>query len=129
VAALIDDYGEARRGAGLAGPRVIYEIWASDATGTWTIMAVRPDGLACLIATGRHWFAAIPTMPGSHTGLQIPGGGGTPSSDTRPGVPPRSVLLPDRRGGGSSLSRGPVSARALRPDPDRVRPILSGKSR
>ena len=55
VAKLGDKYGEVRRGGGLAGPTAIYEIWASEATGTWTILKTTPDGFACIMAVGEGW--------------------------------------------------------------------------
>ncbi len=55
VAKLGDKYGEVRRGGGLAGPTAIYEIWASEATGSWTILKTTPDGLACVMAVGEGW--------------------------------------------------------------------------
>lgn len=48
-------YGETRRGGGLAGQRAIFEIWASEATGTWTILKTTPNGLTCLMAVGDSW--------------------------------------------------------------------------
>jgi len=55
VAKLGDKYGEVRRGGGLAGPTAIFEIWASEATGTWTILKTTPDGLTCVMAVGDGW--------------------------------------------------------------------------
>ena len=55
VAALGEKYGEIRRGGGLAGPTAIFEIWASEATGTWTILKISPDGMACIMAAGDVW--------------------------------------------------------------------------
>jgi hypothetical protein len=48
-------YGEARKGAGLAGRTALFEIWASDVTGSWTILKTAPNGTACLIAAGENW--------------------------------------------------------------------------
>jgi hypothetical protein len=48
-------YGEARRGAGLAGQAAMFEIWASNATGTWTILKTAPNGITCVIAVGENW--------------------------------------------------------------------------
>ncbi len=49
-------YGEVRRGGGLAGPTVIFEIWASDnPPHTWTILKTTPNGLTCLMAAGESW--------------------------------------------------------------------------
>ncbi len=55
VATLGEKYGEIRRGGGLAGPTAIFEIWASEATGTWTILKTSPDGMACVMAAGDVW--------------------------------------------------------------------------
>ncbi len=55
VAKLGDKYGEVRRGGGLAGPTAIFEIWASEATGTWTILKTTPNGLTCVMAVGDGW--------------------------------------------------------------------------
>ena len=55
VATLGKKYGEIRRGGGLAGPTAIFEIWASEATGTWTILMTSPDGMACVMAAGDVW--------------------------------------------------------------------------
>ncbi len=55
VAKLGEKYGEVRRGGGLAGPTAIFEIWASDVTGSWTILKTTPNGLTCIMAVGDGW--------------------------------------------------------------------------
>ena len=55
VEKLGEKYGEVRRGGGLAGPTTIFEIWASDVTGTWTILKTTPNGLTCILAVGDGW--------------------------------------------------------------------------
>ncbi len=56
VAKLGEKYGEIRRGGGgLAGSTAIFEIWASEATGTWTILKTSPDGMTCIMAVGDGW--------------------------------------------------------------------------
>ncbi len=67
VAALGEKYGEVRRGGGLAGPTAIFEIWASEATGTWTILKTTPNGLTCVMAVGDGWQddTGEPTPAGS----------------------------------------------------------------
>ncbi len=55
VAKLGDKYGEVRRGGGLTGSTAIFEIWASEATGTWTILKTTPNGMACIMAVGDDW--------------------------------------------------------------------------
>ncbi len=48
-------YGETRRGVGLAGSTAIVEIWASEATGSWTITQTTPNGITCIVAVGDSW--------------------------------------------------------------------------
>ena len=55
-------YGEARKGAGLAGRTALFEIWASDVTGSWTILKTTPNGIACLIAAGENWHDDRPVF-------------------------------------------------------------------
>ncbi len=57
VEKLGEKYGEVRRGGGLAGPTAIFEIWASEATGTWTILKTTPNGLTCVMAVGDGWLS------------------------------------------------------------------------
>ncbi len=62
VAKLGDKYGEIRHGGGLAGPTAIFEIWASEATGTWTILKTMPDGSSCIMAVGDGWHDDLPVF-------------------------------------------------------------------
>ncbi len=55
VETLGEKYGETRRGGGLAGPTTIFELWTSEATGTWTILKTYPNGVACVVAVGDGW--------------------------------------------------------------------------
>ena len=55
IAKLGDKYGEVRRGGGLTGSTAIFEVWASESTGTWTILKTTPDGLSCVMAVGEGW--------------------------------------------------------------------------
>jgi hypothetical protein len=55
VAKLGEKYGEVRRGGGVAGATAIFEVWASDTTGTWTILKTSPNGQACVMAVGEGW--------------------------------------------------------------------------
>ena len=64
VSQLGDRYGEVRKGAGLAGPTAIIEVWASDASGTWTIMETTADGLTCVLAAGDNWIDDLPVFVG-----------------------------------------------------------------
>ncbi len=56
IAQLQKKYGETRRGAGLQNRGAVTEVFASAATGTWTIIVTRPDGVACAVAAGEAWL-------------------------------------------------------------------------
>ncbi len=56
VEVLSTSYGEIRKGAGLSG-RALFEVWASDVTGGWTILRTFPNGRACIVALGQNWQA------------------------------------------------------------------------
>ena len=51
---LSDQYKEDPVGMGLAQPGQVLEVFASPG-GTWTMVMTRPDGKACLIASGNNW--------------------------------------------------------------------------
>ena len=61
-------YGETRRGAGLAGSQAMVELFASDATGTWTMTVTLPDGRMCLVASGTDWQPLDEVLP---SGLRL----------------------------------------------------------
>ena len=62
VERLARDYGESRQSIGLVGGRQVLEVFASEETGSWTILLTAPDGIACLVATGElfHRFDSVP---------------------------------------------------------------------
>ena len=55
VKRLNETYGETRKGYGLQNAQLIVELYASDETGTWTLIATRPDGVSCAMAVGKAW--------------------------------------------------------------------------
>jgi hypothetical protein len=55
VARLAEQYGETLQSVGMNNDNAVLEIYASEDTGTWTILVTRPDGVACLIAAGEMW--------------------------------------------------------------------------
>ncbi len=57
VKLLADRYGETRRGIGLSGEDAVMEVFASAATGTWTITVSDPRGTTCMIASGEGFEA------------------------------------------------------------------------
>lgn len=55
-ASLVDWYGETP----VAEPSQEGEqMWASDRTGTWTMVRLLADGNACVVAQGENWMAGI----------------------------------------------------------------------
>lgn len=56
-------YGETRQSMGLGRNNGVVEVYASDETGTWTILLSRPDGLACLVAAGEYFETLDETLP------------------------------------------------------------------
>jgi hypothetical protein len=55
VQRLEERYGETLQSLGLHQDDGVLEVYASDATGTWTILITRTDGVACLVAAGQMW--------------------------------------------------------------------------
>jgi hypothetical protein len=55
VSRLEERYGETLQSMGLNQNSTVLEVYASEETGTWTILVSRADGTACLIAAGQMW--------------------------------------------------------------------------
>lgn len=55
VAHLNEKFSETRQGMGLAANSTVMEVFASEATGTWTITVTTPQGITCLIASGQSY--------------------------------------------------------------------------
>ena len=68
VEQLSGTHRETRKGSGLAGQSVLFELWASDATGSWTILKTSPNGMACIMAVGEGWQGDKPVF--TPAGLQ-----------------------------------------------------------
>ncbi|MEX0282538.1 MAG: hypothetical protein AB3N13_15250 [Arenibacterium sp.] len=52
---LSNNYGETRRSIGLDARGGLLEIFASDASGSWTVTLTSPAGVTCLIASGQSF--------------------------------------------------------------------------
>jgi hypothetical protein len=64
VERLAERYGETLVSMGMHANSGVVEVYASEATGTWTILVTTPDGTACLIAAGEMWESdAAPLTP------------------------------------------------------------------
>lgn len=60
VKRLKDQFHEVPVATGMAGPRLVIQLFVSP-SGTFTIMSVRPDGVACIVAGGDNWEQTAPT--------------------------------------------------------------------
>lgn len=58
VERLDSKYGEQPAGMGLSNSNSMVEVFASEETGTWTILITMPSGQTCLVAAGEYWDAA-----------------------------------------------------------------------
>lgn len=56
-------YGETRQSMGLAANSAVVEVFASDASGSWTIIVTSANGLTCLIASGQAYEALSEALP------------------------------------------------------------------
>lgn len=52
VERLQSKYGETRQSVGLAANNGVVELYASETSGTWTIVITMPNGMTCLVAAG-----------------------------------------------------------------------------
>jgi len=60
---LAEKYGETRRGMGVAANNGVMEVFASDASGSWTITVTLPDGQMCLLASGQGYETIREELP------------------------------------------------------------------
>lgn len=63
TALLAERYGETQQAMGLAGSDAVMELFASGATGTWTITLTLPDGRMCMMASGAGFEALSEGLP------------------------------------------------------------------
>lgn len=56
-------YNEQLTGGGLQNPQQLLEIWASPKSGSFTVFITRADGMACIMATGKHWNSNMDIQP------------------------------------------------------------------
>ncbi|MGB3147296.1 MAG: hypothetical protein WBA91_06005 [Paracoccaceae bacterium] len=63
VTRLEEAYGETRQSTGLGANNALFELFASDTTGTWTITMTMAGGLTCLMASGDNFQTMAPSLP------------------------------------------------------------------
>ena len=63
---LAEKYGETRQTAGIVGLEKSDEllvVYASEETGTWTVLLTRANGTSCVVSSGRNWTDVSPLGP------------------------------------------------------------------
>jgi hypothetical protein len=63
VAHLAEKYSETRRAVGLAANNMVMELYAAEASGTWTITVSDANGNTCLVASGAGFEAVAEELP------------------------------------------------------------------
>ncbi|PUB16394.1 hypothetical protein [Yoonia sediminilitoris] len=68
VERLADRYGESRKSIGLGSDNSVVEVFASDTTGSWTIVVTKPGGPTCLVAAGQSFQTVSDALPDTDQG-------------------------------------------------------------
>lgn len=63
MAQLADRFGETRRSMGIAANNMVMEMFASEASQSWTITVTTPQGQTCLVASGQGFEATVEELP------------------------------------------------------------------
>lgn len=63
VERLAQQYGETRQSVGIGSNNSMVEVYASDETGSWTILVTMPSGLSCLVASGQSFEEVAEALP------------------------------------------------------------------
>src|SRR5919106_1689369 len=57
-------YAEAPVSLGLSSAGRLVQVFSTEDGATWTLVLTRPDGLSCIVATGKYWQTATPKKLG-----------------------------------------------------------------
>jgi hypothetical protein len=60
---LQEKYGETRQGIGMGQQGAVVEVFASAASGSWTITVTMPSGITCLVASGQSYETLAEALP------------------------------------------------------------------
>ncbi|MGB7241363.1 MAG: hypothetical protein WBC93_04650 [Sulfitobacter sp.] len=60
---LAEGYGETRQSIGVGNNNSVVEVFASVDTGTWTITVTLPNGMTCLVASGKSFETLAEALP------------------------------------------------------------------
>ena len=53
--ALFEQHGESAVGTGRDDRELVVQLFATSDGANWTLVIIRPDGIACLVASGQEW--------------------------------------------------------------------------
>jgi hypothetical protein len=59
IGRLAETFGERFGGGGLQDSSSVFEVWVSEASGTWTILRTSADGTTCIMAAGTDWEESL----------------------------------------------------------------------
>jgi hypothetical protein len=57
-------YAEAPVSLGLSSSGRLVQVFSTEDGATWTMVLTRPDGLSCVVASGKYWQTATPRKLG-----------------------------------------------------------------
>lgn len=60
---LASKYGETRQSIGLGANNAVVEVYASDSSGSWTIIVTSTSGMTCLVASGMAFETLAEALP------------------------------------------------------------------
>ncbi len=60
---LASKYGETRQSMGLGANNAVVEVYASETSGSWTIIVTSASGLTCLVASGQAFEELAEVLP------------------------------------------------------------------
>lgn len=63
VERLAVNYGETRQSMGLGANNAVMEVFASSASGSWTITVTMANGVTCLVASGQSFEKLAEALP------------------------------------------------------------------
>ncbi|RVV96635.1 hypothetical protein EKE94_17285 [Mesobaculum littorinae] len=63
LARLAEKFGETRQSIGLGTKNRVVEVFASDDSGSWTIIVTAPTGTTCLLASGKSFERLEEALP------------------------------------------------------------------
>lgn len=63
VTRLAEGYGETRQSVGIGSDNAMVEVFASDKTGSWSIVVTMPAGVSCLVASGQSFEEVAEALP------------------------------------------------------------------